>query len=140
VTVLKDKCHRFERILKESSRQCESMLVDLDQLERNMVIKPIEIVGNRLLVIAYWVQSLALERYEEHGGKGYVYVVIMENDKLVPYWFENKLTVADKKWWKANGYTIISIDETINTIKGLQHDMASGMWADVVEWIRRCGF
>ena len=139
MTVLKDICHRFEQILKESSRQCESMLADLDELERNMVIKPIEIVGNRLLVIAYWAQSLALERYEEHGGKGYVYVVIMKDGQLIPSWFKNKLTVADKKWWKTQSSTILSIDETINTIKGLQHDMASGMWADVVEWIRRCG-
>ena len=139
MTVLQDICHRFERSLEEVSRQCETMLIDLDEFERTLDFKPVEIVGKRLLVVAYWIKMSELTRYEEHGGKGYVYVVIMENGKLVPYWFENKLTVADKKWWKSHGSTILSIEETINTIEGLQHDMVSGRWTDVVEWIRRCG-
>ncbi len=139
MTVLQDICHRFERSLEEVSRQCETMLIDLDEFERTLDFKPVEIVGKRLIVIAWWVKSSALALYEAHGGNGYVSVVIMENGKLVPHWFENKFTVADKKWWKAHGYTLLSIEETINTIKRLQHDLASGNWADVVSWINRHG-
>ena len=137
--MLQDICHRFERSLEEVSRQCETMLIDLDEFERTLDFKPVEIVGKRLIVIAWWVKSSALALYEAHGGKGCVYVVIMENGKLVPYWFENKFTVADKKWWKAHGSPILSIEEAINTIEGLQHDMASGNWVDVVSWINRHG-
>ena len=139
MTVLKDICHRFEQILKESSRQCESMLADLDELERNMVIKPVEIVGNRLFVIAWWVKSSALALYEAHGGNGYVYVVIMENGKLVPYWFENKLTVADKKWWKAQGLMMLSVQEALSIIQELIGKLTLGNWVDVVSWINRHG-
>ena len=139
MTVLQDICHRFERNLEEVSRQWKTILIDLDEFERTLDFKPVEIVGKRLFVIAWWVKSSALALYEAHGGNGYVSVVIMENGKLIPYWFENKLTVADKKWWKAHDCTILSIEETINTIKELQHDMASGNWADVVIWINRHG-
>ncbi len=138
MTVLKDTCHRFERSLEEVSRQCETMLTDLHEVERTLDFKPVEIVSKRLIVIAWWVKSSALALHEVHSGKGHVYVV-MDNGKLVPYWFKNKLSVEDKKWWKAHGSPILSIEETINTIMRLQHDMASGNWADVVIWINRHG-
>ncbi len=138
MTVLQDTCHRFERSLEVVGRQCETMLTDLHEFERTLDFKPVEIVSKRLIVIAWWVRNSALVLHEVHGGKGHVYVV-MENGKLVPYWFKNKLTVADKKWWKAHGSPILSIEETINTIMRLQHDMASGNWADVVIWINRHG-
>ena len=137
MTVLQDICHRFEQSLEEVSRQCETMLIDLDEFERTIVVKPVEIVGKRLLVIAYWITSSVLALYEEHGRKGYMCVVIMENGKLVPYWFENRRIVASKNWWKSQGLMMLSLQEALCIIQGLMDRLTSGNWVDVVSWINR---
>lgn len=139
MTVLQDIYHKFEQILEEVSRQCETMLIDLDEFERTIVIKPVEIVGNRLFVIACWITSSVLALYEEHGRKGYMCVVIMENGKLVPYWFENKRIVANKNWWKSQGLMMLSVQEALSIIQGLMDKLTLGNWVDVVSWINRHG-
>jgi hypothetical protein len=113
------------------------MLIDLYEFERTIVVKPVEIVGKRLLVIAYWITSSVLARYEEHGRKGYMCVVIMENGKLVPYWFENKRIVANRNWWKSQGLMMLSVQEALCIIQGLMDKLTLGKWVDVVSWINR---
>ncbi len=138
--MLQDICYRFEQTLEKSSRQCESMLTDLDEFESKVILLPIEMVGRRLLVIAYWITSSVQALEEKHGGKGYACVIITKDGQLVPYWFENKLTVADKKWWESQGLTVLSVQEAHSIIKGLIGKLTSGMWVDVVSWISRSGF
>lgn len=137
--MLRDACLRFEQALEAVSAQCKAMLIELDEFERDIVIRPVEIVGKRLLVIACWIAMSVLSRYEEHGGKGHACVVMADEGGLITWWVESKRIVANKREWKAHGFTILSIEETFNTIKGLQNDLPSGMWADVVAWIKRCG-
>lgn len=129
----------LEQGLEEVSKQCKAVLTEFHEFESHMVLQPVETVGRRLYVIACWTASSVLARREEHRGKGYVYVVIMEDGQLIPSWFKNKLTVADKKWWKAQGSTILSIEETLDMISELARKLGSGDWSDVVSWIKRCG-
>jgi len=138
--MFRDSCLRFDQALEVVSAQAKTILTEVYEFERSMVIGPVEIVGNRLFVIAWWITNSVLSRREEHHGKGYVCVVMPDKGGLITWWVESKRIVANKREWKAHGFTIVSIEETLDTIKGLQNDLTSGMWADAVAWIRRCGF
>lgn len=139
MTMFQDVYLRFDQDLEEVSKQAKTMLTELNELETSMVISPVEIVGKRLLAIAYWIARSALALYEEHGRKGYMCVVIMENGKLVPYWFEDKRIVANKNWWKSQGMMMLSVQEALSIIQGLMGKITLGNWVDVVSWINRHG-
>jgi len=134
-----DSCLRFDQALEVVSAQAKTILTEFNEFETSMVIGPVEIVGNRLLVIACWIVWSVLALYEEHGRKGYMCVVIMENGKLVPYWFEDKRIVANKNWWKSQGMMMLSVQEALSIIQGLMGKITLGNWVDVVSWINRHG-
>ena len=137
VKTFQDVCLRLKQDLSEVDSQCECMLTELDEFEKTMAVKPVEIVGKRLFVIACWITGSVLALYEEHGRKGYMCVVIMENGKLVPYWFENRRIVASKNWWKSQGLMMLSVQEALCIIQGLMDKLTLGNWVDVVSWINR---
>lgn len=129
----------LEQGLEEVSRQCKAVLTEFDEFESNMALQPVEIVGRRLYVIACWIASSVLARREEHHGKGYACVVILEKGELITWWVENKSIVANTSWWKAQGITILSIEESLDMISELVSELGSGNWSDVVSWINKCG-
>lgn len=129
----------LEQGLEEVSKQCKAVFTEFYEFKSNMALWPVEIVGRRLCVIACWIASSVLARREEHHGKGYACVVILEKGELITWWVENKRIVANKNWWKSQGITILSIEETLDMISELVSELGSGNWSDVVSWIKRCG-
>ena len=54
-------------------------------------------------------------------------------------WVEREQIVANRERYRADGFTVLSVEEMVDIIEDLVRELDSGNWAKVVDWLNRYG-
>lgn len=134
-----DSCHELGEILSRVLDGCEIILADLEGFNSYAGSYATSRLIRRLAILSSWVSWVAESLYREHGGQGYVCVFLSEREGVHALWVEREKLVADRESYRADGSTVLSVEEVVDIIDQLARELDSGNWAKVVDWLNRYG-
>ncbi len=53
------------------------------------------------------------------------------------HWVKEEEIVADKAYYKQSGSAVLSVEEATGIIIDMMNNLASGNWAEVVDWVKK---
>ncbi len=133
---LANVCYEFEERLNEVSNQCESLAGSIDHIEERLD-DAAKSLKARLVAIADDLVRSEKTLYQQHGGAGYVCLLMGANEGLNMHWVNGKETVSDRH--VVRGRTVVSTQEVADTIADLAAKVDSGEAAEAVRWINAYG-
>ena len=138
-TSLQDSCRELGEVLSRVQDGCETILADLRRFESYMALYGVRRLVRRLAILSSWVSWVAESLYREHEGQGYVCVFLSERQGVHILWVEREKLVANRERYRADGFTVLSVEEMVDIMEDLVRELDSGNWAKVVDWLNRYG-
>jgi len=136
---LGDVCYEMVQALTGIESECLNMLRSLAQFESYADSYVVKRLSDKLMILAHWILSVAQSLYEEHEGQGYVCIFLSEAKGITIHWVEEEEIVADKAWFEAGGFKVLSVDQAMDIISDMLQELASGNWAKVADWLKKYG-
>ena len=134
-----DSCHELGEVLSRVLDGCETILDDLGRFDSYVGRYAVGRLIRRLAILSVWVSRVAESLYREHEGSGYVCVFLSEREGVHMLWVEREQIVANRERYRADGFTVLSVEEMVDIIEDLVRGLDSGNWAKVVDWLNRYG-
>ena len=136
---LRGSCAKLAQVLAQVEERCQISLADLDRFNNYAGSYARFRLVRRLAILSFWVSGVAKSLYREHQGKGYVCVFLSEREGVHMLWVEREQIVANRERFRADGFTVLSVEEMVGKIEDLVRELDSDNWAKVVDWLNRYG-
>jgi len=134
---LNESCCELKQVLECVEHGCQLILTNLNELEEYLSTYATGRLRRKLDILGSWINALAELRYKEHENRGYVCVFLSEANGFNVYWVKEKAIVADKAYYAQNGSTVLSVEEATGIILNMMNNLASGNWAEVLDWVKK---
>ena len=134
---LNESCRELKQVLGLVEHCCQLILANLNEFEEYLATYAAGRLRRKLDILGSWVNTLAELRYKEHENLGYVCVFLSEANGFSVYWVKEKAIVADKAYYAQTGSKVLSIEEATGIILNMMNNLASGNWAEVVDWVKK---
>lgn len=132
-------CHELGAVLVQVMERCPDILTNLHRFEVYISSYAAHRLIRKLAILGVWVPSVAESLYKDHRGQGYVCVFLSEREGVHMLWVEREQIVANRERYRADGFTVLSVEEMVDIIEDLVRELDSGNWAKVVDWLHRYG-
>ena len=136
---LEDNCRRFHQKLLWVSYQCQEMTTIICAFDSLADSFARDRLFHKLKALGYWIITQANLLYEQYKYKGYVYVLLIENDVSNIYCAVNKQAVTYSSQCDLKGTTRVSVIEILHTVTKLAEDLERGEWVQAVDWLKKYG-
>lgn len=132
-------CRELKQVLGHVEHCCQIILTNLNEFEGYLATYAPGCLRRKLDILGSWINALAELRYKEHENRGYVCVFLSEVNGFNVYWVKKEEIVADKAYYEQNGSKVLSVEEATGIIIDMMNNLASGNWAEVVDWVKKYG-
>jgi len=134
---IEESCRELKQVLGHVEHGCQIILTNLNEFEEYLATYAAGRLRCKLDILGSWINALAELRYKEHENQGYVCVFLSEANGFNIYWVKEEEIVADKAYYAQTGSKVLSIEEATGIIIDMMNNLASGNWAEVVDWVKK---
>lgn len=136
MNILINACQSLGERLLQADRKCRVMLEKLSRFESDVSSKPPHWIKLRLEFIALQIMQSAVSLYEEHGGKGFVFVMLTETILKV-HWEETDALLKNEDPTKPTKMRLLSVEEARAILTKLGNKVESGSFTEAIDWMNK---
>ena len=136
---LGESCRELKQVLGYVEHRCQIILTSLNEFEEYLATYASGRLRRKLDILGSWINALAELRYKEHENQGYVCVFLSKANGFKVNWVKEEEIVADKAYYEQTGSKVLSIEEATGIILNMMNELASGNWAEVLDWVKKYG-
>ncbi len=131
-----NECHSLGEKLLQADRKYRVMLEKLSRFESDVSRKPPRWIKQRLEFIDLQIRLSAVSLSIKHGGKGVVFVMLMETSLKV-HWEETDALLKNEDPTKPAKMRLLSVEDARDILTKLRNKVESGSFTEAIDWMNK---